>query len=124
MGDSSSRLSPADCSSYAQSTQALEGEGVVCRGHEDHPVHVSGGSLSTRVTWITQYTCHVSHSHPTLEVSEVLQSWAGVRDLAGLLASPVTDPEVTPELTVEVEEFWWTSANKYYIIYLSRRLVL
>ena len=50
MGDSSSSLSPADCLSYAQSTQALEGEGVVCRGHEDHPVHVSGGSLSTRVT--------------------------------------------------------------------------
>ena len=126
MGDSSSSssLSPADCSSYAQSTQALEGEGVVCRGHEDHPVHVSRRSLSTRVTWITQYTCHVSHSHPTLEVSEVLQSWAGVRDLAGLLASPVTDPEVTPELTVEVEEFWWTSANKYYILSIKKTCIV
>ena len=75
---------------------------------EDHSVHVSRGSLNKRVP------CHTG-SHPTLEVSEVLQSWAGVGDLAGLLASPVTDPEVTPELTVEVEEFWWTSANKYYI---------
>ena len=108
MGGSCSNLSPADCSSYAQSTEALEGEGVVCRGHEDHSVHVSRGSLNKRVP------CHTG-SHPTLEVSEVLQSWAGVGDLAGLLASPVTDPEVTPELTVEVEEFWWTSANKYYI---------
>ena len=85
---------------------------------------MSRGSLSTRVTWITQYTCHVSHSHPTLEVSEVLQSWPGVRDLAGLLASPVTDPEVTPELTVEVEEFWWTSANKYYILSIKKTCIV
>ena len=82
------------------------------------------GSPSTRVRRITQYTCHVSHSHPTLEVSEVLQSWAGVRDLAGLLASPVTDPEVTPELTVEVEEFWWTSANKYYILSIKKTCII
>ena len=82
------------------------------------------GSPSTRVRRITQYTCHVSHSHPTLEVSEVLQSWPGVRDLAGLLASPVTDPEVTPELTVEVEEFWWTSANEYYIISIKKTCIV